>query len=106
MHAAVPGTVQHNFDATVLDARGGYADLRLMTGLHEEVQANLAGRRYFERWLATTISRIEQSAVPLRTISIYCEHWRHRSVAAAEILRQFYYRNARVTHLRINRRGR
>ena len=104
MHAAVPGTVQYNFDATVLDARGGDADMRLMTGLCEEVQANLAGCRYFDRWLATMISRIEQSTPPLRTISIYCEQGHHRSVAAAEILRQFYYRNARVRHLTINRR--
>ena len=106
MHAAVAGAVQYNFDATVLDARGGHADMRVMTGLHEEVQANLAGCRHFERWLATMISRIEQSSPPLHTISIYCQHGRHRSVAAAEILRQFYYEHARATHLAINRRQR
>ncbi len=100
------GAVQYNFDATVLDARGGDADTRAMTGLHEEVQANLAGCWNFERWFATMICRIEQSSPPLHTISIYCQQGRHRSVAAAEILKQLCYKNARVTHLTIDRRQR
>ena len=73
MRAAVAGAVQYNFDATVLDARGGDADMRAMTGLHEEVQANLAGCWNFGRWFATMISRIEQLSPPLHTISIYCQ---------------------------------
>ena len=52
MHAAVPGVLRYNFDATVLDARGGDADMRAMTGLDQQVQANLAGRWNFEGWLA------------------------------------------------------
>ncbi len=106
MHAAVPGVVQYNFDATVLDARGGDADVRVMTGLDQEVQANLAGCWNFEGWLAMAVFRVEESRPPWRTISINCRQGRHRSVAATEILRQFYYRDARLTHLTISRRQR
>ena len=106
MNAATPGTVQYNFDATVLDARGGYADMRRMTGLDAEVQANVVGRCNFEGWLATVICRIEGSRPPLRTISINCRQGRHRSVAAAEILRRVYYRRAHLTHLAVDRRQR
>ena len=106
MHAAMPGVVQYNFDATVLDARDGRADMQVMTGLNQEVQANVAGRYNFEGWLATVICRIEGSRPPLRTISINCSQGRHRSVAAAEILRRLYYRRAHVTHLTIDRRQR
>ena len=106
MRAAMPGVVQCNFDATVFDARGGRADMRVMTGLNQEVQANVAGRSNFEGWLAMVICRIEGSRPPLRTISINCRQGRHRSVAVAEILRRLYNRRAHLTHLTINRRHR
>lgn len=93
---------QFNFNAGVLSGRGGGVDLRTMNGTWEEVQNNVASCSKFPRWLEMVCNKIEQSTPqPLHTISINCTKGRHRSVAAAEIMKRFYYPNAILKHLTI-----
>lgn len=93
-----PADSQFNFNAGILNGRGGGADLRTMNGLSAEVQANVASCSLFPRWLEMLINKVEQSSPAIHTISINCTKGRHRSVAAAEILKKYYYKQAVVQH--------
>ena len=50
-------------------------------------------------WLSMTVSKIEDGN--LQAIGINCAKGRHRSVAAAEILKQLFYPAAKIEHLTI-----
>lgn len=89
---------QRNFNAGVLNGRGG-VNLRKMNGLSEAIQRNMIACVRFPEWLQFTIGVIEKDN--LSCISINCTKGRHRSVAAAEILRRVYYPNAIIEHLTI-----
>jgi len=99
LRKAAPPDSQFNFNAGVLNGRGGGADLRSMNGLSEEVQNNVLSCGLFPRWIEMVCSKIEFSG--LHTISINCTKGRHRSVAAAEILRKVYYPSATIKHVTI-----
>ncbi|CAE8592730.1 unnamed protein product [Polarella glacialis] len=99
LRKAAPPESQFNFNAGVLNGRGGGADLRTMNGLSEEVQRNVASCGLFPRWLEMVIHKVESAN--LSVISINCTKGRHRSVAAAEILRSVYYPQATIKHLTI-----
>lgn len=94
-----PPDSQFNFNAGVLNGRGGGADLRTMNGLSEQVQKNVASCGLFPRWLQMVTSKIETAG--LDKVSVNCTKGRHRSVAAAEIMKSVYYPNATVKHLTI-----
>ena len=64
-----------------------------------EVQARLARGRLFPTWLAMTVNKIETKDCTV--IDVNCAKGRHRSVAAAELLRTLYYPQATVEHLTI-----
>ena len=34
-----------------------------------------------------------------KTIGIYCNYGKHRSVAFAELLKELYYTNSKITHI-------
>lgn len=99
LRKAAPPDSQFNFNASVLNGRGGGADLRTQNGLSEEVQRNVCSCGLFPTWLRMVTSKIEGAG--LDTVSINCSKGRHRSVAAAEILRSRYYPGATVKHLTI-----
>eukprot|EP00929_Paragymnodinium_shiwhaense_P055508 TRINITY_DN27806_c0_g1_i1.p1 TRINITY_DN27806_c0_g1~~TRINITY_DN27806_c0_g1_i1.p1 ORF type:complete len:390 (+),score=86.41 TRINITY_DN27806_c0_g1_i1:73-1170(+) len=99
LRKSAPPDSQCNFNAGILNGRGGGADLRTMNGTSDEVQRNVASCGLFPRWIEMVINKIEKT--PCHTISINCTKGRHRSVAAAEILRKFYYPNAVLRHLTI-----
>eukprot|EP00438_Fugacium_kawagutii_P016519 Skav222457 [mRNA] locus=scaffold3319:151576:152598:+ [translate_table: standard] len=99
LRKAAPGDSEHNFNAGILNGRGGGADLKSMNGLWDEVQSNVASCGLFPRWISMVCAKVEHS--DLRCISINCTKGRHRSVAAAEILKKTYYPNATVKHLTI-----
>lgn len=99
LRKAPPPDSQFNFNAGVLNGRGGGADLRTMNGLSEEVQNNILSCGLFPRWIEMVISKIEGAG--LHTVSINCTKGRHRSVAAAELLRKVYYPGATMKHLTI-----
>ncbi|CAK0850782.1 unnamed protein product [Prorocentrum cordatum] len=92
-----PADSQANFNAGILNGRGGGADIsRVDNGLTEAVQKNVASCALFPRWLEMCINKIESEG--LHAVSINCTKGRHRSVAAAEILRAYYYPDAVVIH--------
>lgn len=99
LRKAAPGDSEHNFNAGILNGRGGGADLKSMNGLWDEVQSNVASCGLFPRWISMVCAKVEHS--DLKCISINCTKGRHRSVAAAEILKKTYYPNATVKHLTI-----
>merc|ERR1712137_107737 len=96
---SAPASSEFNFNAGILNGRGGGADLRTMNGLSEEVQNNVASFSLFPGWLKMVISKVE--SVEAKVISINCTKGRHRSVAAAEILHKYYYPASTVQHLTI-----
>jgi hypothetical protein len=93
----MPADSQHNFNAGILNGRGG--DLRTLNGTSDQIQRNVASCSLFPRWLGMACNKVETSM--LHTISINCTKGRHRSVAAAEIMKKFYYPNAEVRHIDI-----
>merc|ERR1712194_59017 len=99
LRKAAPPDSEHNFNAGILNGRGGGADLRTMNGLSDEVQNNVACCGLFPRWIGMVCAKVEHSSC--RCISINCTKARHRSVAAAEILKKHYYPNATMKHLTI-----
>lgn len=99
LRKAMPPDSEFNFNAGVLNGRGGGADLRTMNGLDEEVQKNVLSCGLFPRWIEMCCHKVEHS--DCHTISINCTKGRHRSVAAAEILRKVYYPKATMKHLTI-----
>lgn len=100
LRKAAPADSQCNFNAGILNGRGGGADLRTMNGLSEEVQNNVKCCTLFPRWISMVCHKVEHSG--LNTISINCTKGRHRSVAAAMILKETYYPQATVVHLTIH----
>jgi len=70
LRKAPPADSQFNFNAGVLNGRGGGADLRTMNGLSEEVQRNIASCGLFPRWLEMVMNKIETS--DLQCVSINC----------------------------------
>eukprot|EP00439_Symbiodinium_sp_Y106_P042807 s5988_g5.t1 len=99
LRKSAPPESEHNFNAGILNGRGGGADLKTMNGLWDEVQSNVASCGLFPRWISMVCAKVEHSN--LSCISINCTKGRHRSVAAAEILKKTYYPNATVKHLTI-----
>jgi len=99
LRKAAPPDSGCNFNAGILNGRGGGADLRTMNGLSEEVQNNVASCGLFPRWITMVCHKVEHSN--LDCISINCTKGRHRSVAAAEILKQVYSPQATTKHLTI-----
>lgn len=99
LRKSAPADSQCNFNAGILNGRGGGADIRTQNGLTDVVQNNVASCGLFPRWISMVCAKVEFSN--LNTISINCTKGRHRSVAAAEILRRVYYPEATVKHLTI-----
>lgn len=98
-----PSDSQSNFNAGILNGRGGGVDLHKMNGTWEEVQRNVSSCSRFPGFLESICTKIETSTpAPLHTVSINCTKGRHRSVAAAEILKKYYYPNAVLKHLTIS----
>jgi len=102
LRKCAPPESQFNFNASILNGRGGGADLRTQNGTSEEVQRNVASCGLFPRWLEMVCNKVEKSMPPLHAISMNCTKGRHRSVAAAEILKKFYYPNATLHHVTIH----
>ena len=74
-------------------------NLRKMNGLSSEIQARISRCSLFPTWITMVIEAIETKN--LSVISINCTKGRHRSVAAAEILKAVYYPKATIEHLTI-----
>jgi len=95
---SAPAGAEANFNACVLNAKGGEADASRMNGTYEEMQRKLIKGPLFLGWMVRAVLSIESSTVEhpcgLHNISINCAHGRHRSVSAAEVLRKWFYPQA------------
>lgn len=96
---AKPQNSQKNFNASILNGRGRGIDLRIMNGLSDEIQKVISRCNRFDDWIAMCIRNIEDNN--LHSISVNCSKGRHRSVAAAEIMKKIYYHDADIVHLTI-----
>ncbi len=94
-----PQQSERNFNAGVLNGRGGSINLRKLNGLSDEIQGRISRCSLFPTWIKMVIDKIEDD--DLMCISINCTKGRHRSVAAAEILKKVYYPAAQIDHLTI-----
>lgn len=95
---SAPAGSEANFNACVLNAKGGEADASRMNGTYEEMQRKLIKGPLFLGWMVRAVFSIESSTGEhphgLHNISINCAHGRHRSVSAAEVLRKWFYPQA------------
>lgn len=94
-----PKHSQASFNALILTCHGDGVNLRKNNGLTKVVQDKLKNTVKFPEWIKRLIHKVETDN--LHEIDIFCKRGRHRSVAAAEILRKYYYPNAEVYHLTI-----
>jgi len=88
-----------NFNAAVLSGRGHGVNTKKMNGLCLEVQTAVSKCSLFPTWMELVIRKIERD--DLCHIAVNCTKGRHRSVAAAELLKRLYYKRADVHHLTI-----
>lgn len=72
-------------------------DAAKWSGLDEIIQARVCRCALFANWITEVVCDIEEHG--LKDIAIFCWKGRHRSVAAAEILKRVYYPKAAVQHL-------
>ncbi len=91
-----PEKTEHNFNAAVIHDRARGVDLRRMTGRDEELQDAFLKSRDFVDFVEVVAFLIVDRG--FKTISINCAKGRHRSVAAAEVLKKLYFPNAVVYH--------
>jgi RapZ C-terminal domain len=91
-----PSNSQLNVNASVLCSSKKGLNLKQMDGRDKRIQQRICRASAFYFLLRTTIERIEKD--DLSRISVNCSRGRHRSVAFAEILRDYYYPNTKVIH--------
>ncbi|CAD7946765.1 unnamed protein product [Amoebophrya sp. A120] len=94
-----PKQAQANFNATVLSGKGSGINLKKMNGLSLEIQSKISRCSLFPVWMEMVVKKVE--AENFHAIAVNCRKGRHRSVAAAELLKKLYYPNARTHHLTI-----
>ena len=84
------------FDATLLTAKIN-KDVRSLNGKNDIVKQSIINHPKFEIMMETILKNIEEHE-PL-TIGFICNHGKHRSVAFAELLKELYYTNSKMTHI-------
>lgn len=84
------------FDATLLTAKIN-KDVRSLNGKNDIVKQSIINHPKFEIMMETILRNIEEEE-PL-TIGFICNHGKHRSVAFAELLKELYYTNSKITHI-------
>ena len=84
------------FDATLLTAKIN-KDVRSLNGKNDIVKQSIINHPKFEIMMETILKNIEEHE-PL-TIGFICNHGKHRSVAFAELLKELYYTNSKITHI-------
>jgi len=97
---AAPPQAEVNFNAAVLNGRGRGINLKKNNGLSIEIQSQVSKCSLFPVWMEMVIGKVEKEN--LHAISINCTKGRHRSVAAAELLKKLFYRNAVIHHVTIS----
>ncbi|CAD7974759.1 unnamed protein product [Amoebophrya sp. A25] len=95
-----PPDTQANFNACVLTGKGAGINLKKQNGLDIEIQARVSRCSLFPTWMEMCVKKVANE--DLKVIAVNCTKGRHRSVAAAEILKKLFYPNAKIIHLTIS----
>lgn len=90
-----PQETQKNYSVEMISIND--INLKRVTGKNEVVQVRIMMDPKFTKLLDSIVQEIETNNY--MTISICCTHGRHRSVAAAELLKKLYYPQASINHL-------
>ena len=67
-------------------------DVKNLTGLDEIIQTSIKNHPMFDTIMERIINEIEEKDP--KSIGIYCNYGKHRSVGWAEIIKKIYYKNA------------
>lgn len=94
-----PDCVQRNFNAAILNGKRKGVNLKKLDGRSEEVQGVVKKCKLFADLMGSVQELIEREN--LHIVAFNCSKGRHRSVAAAELLRQVAYPNAEIVHLEL-----
>ena len=94
-----PDCVQRNFNAAILNGRRRGINLKKLDGRSEEVQGVVRKCKLFADLMSSVQEVIEKD--DLHIVAFNCSKGRHRSVAAAELLRELAYSNAEIIHLEL-----
>ena len=71
-------------------------DVHSLNGLSEEIQNSIILHPKFIDIITRIITMIEMENP--RTIGFFCNHGKHRSVGWAELIKKYYYTDARIKH--------
>lgn len=91
-----PKESQYNVNASVLVSCKKGLNLKQMDGRDRQIQRRICRASTFDTLLRSTVKNIEKKE--LTNISVNCSKGRHRSVAFAEILKQYYYPMSTTHH--------
>lgn len=94
-----PLNVQKNFNAAILNGRRKGINLKKMDGRWEEVQDVVKKCKMFLSLMESVQKEIEKK--DLTIVAFNCSKGRHRSVAAAELLKELLYPNSTIIHLEL-----
>jgi len=86
------------FDATLFNTKID-CDVKNLSGLDEIIQTSIKNHPMFDTIMERIITEIETKEP--KSIGIYCNYGKHRSVGWAEIIKKIYYKNAYLKHLGI-----
>jgi RNase adaptor protein for sRNA GlmZ degradation len=86
------------FDVSIFSTKIEKTDIKKLNGKDEIIQNAIIQHPIYNILIETVIREIEQN--DFKVISFVCNHGKHRSVGWAEILKNFYYPNAKIKHLR------
>jgi RNase adaptor protein for sRNA GlmZ degradation len=72
-------------------------DVHSLNGLSEEIQNSIILHPKFINIITRIITMIEMENP--RTIGFFCNHGKHRSVGWAELIKKYYYTDAKIKHV-------
>ena len=91
-----PVKTERNFNAAIISDRPYNIDIRKINGRNGALQDAFYSNREFQDFIDSIVNQIEM--LDLHVVSINCSKGRHRSVAAAELLKRLFYPRADVHH--------
>ena len=83
------------FDATLFSTKTN-VDVKDLTGLDEIIQTSIINHPMFDLIIEKIITEIETNNP--KSIGIYCNYGKHRSVGWAELLKKLYYNKSIINH--------
>lgn len=98
-----PQHIDHNFNASYISKNHYKGSLRGRDGREDGLQESFLRCREFMEFLEMMVTEIERKGY--REIGINCSKGRHRSVAAAEMLKKYYYPNSAIYHNELHAGG-